>query len=156
YILRPADLAGTDPSQPTTTRLLQGAFMRWRAYAAAAAVAGSLAGCMHEPAFVGDGYKPPNPNDGTPGYVRSQKPDPEPATPKLTKSLLDVRPERPGDPTLVQVVASIRAVVNGKAILDEEVRAACFWELLRSQRENTSPEERLAKQRDILTKALQL
>jgi hypothetical protein len=150
--------------------------MRWRAYVATAAVAGSLAGCMHEPAYVGDGFKPLNPNEGTPGSVRSQKPDAEPgsrkgdspledrgtvpfsgpAKHKPPKSLLDMPPERPGDPHVVQVVASIRAVVNGKAILDEEVREACFWELKKSQVETVSAEERTAKQKDILTKALDL
>jgi hypothetical protein len=133
--------------------------MRWRALVATTAVAGSLAGCMHEAAYVGDGYKPPDVNAGTPGFVRSQKPEAEPVKPRpsqLPKSLLDLPPERPGDPPLVQVVASIRAVVNGKAILDEEVREACFWELLRLQREAASAEERLAKQKEVLTRALEL
>jgi len=130
--------------------------MKWRAFGATAAVAGLLAGCMHEPAYVGDGFKPINVNEGTPSYVRSQKPDAEPAKPKPPKSLLDMPPERPGDPNVVQVGASIRAVVNGKVILNEEVREACFAPLSATMRESLSAEERTAKQKQILTQALEV
>src|SRR5262249_19611558 len=144
YIPRPAVFAGKIASNPTKARILQGECMKWRAFLTAAAVSGTLAGCMHEPAYVGDGFKPINANDGVARTTRSQKPEREPAKAAPPKSLLDMPPERPGDPDVIRVCASIRAVVNGKAILDEEVRQGCFAAARKAVAESTSAEERAA------------
>lgn len=130
--------------------------MRWRAFLATAAACGALAGCLHEPGYVGDGFKPITANQGVARTVRSQIPDGTPAKPVRPKSLLDMPPERPGDPNVIQVCASIRAVVNGKAILNEEVREACFAALKNSLIETVSSDERAAKQKQILTMTLDL
>src|SRR6516164_733568 len=119
--------------------------MRWRAFVAAALGAGALAGCVSDPPpYVGYGFKPLDPNEGVVRTTRSQKPDAQPARLAPPKSLLDMPPEQSGDANLVQVCASIRAVVNGKAILNEEVREACFASLQQMQAETMSGEERAA------------
>jgi parvulin-like peptidyl-prolyl isomerase len=59
--------------------------------------------------------------------ARGQKPDAKPPT-----SLLDVPPERPADAPHNSSTGTIRATVNDQAILDEEVRAAAYGELLRA------------------------
>jgi parvulin-like peptidyl-prolyl isomerase len=59
--------------------------------------------------------------------TRGQKPDAKPPG-----SLLDVPPERPADAPHNSSTGTIRAVVNDQAILDEEVRAAAYGELLRA------------------------
>src|SRR5438309_8028312 len=123
--------------------------MRLHAFLAAAVVTGALVGCMHEPNYVGDGFQPINVNEGVPRTARSQKADAETAKPAPPKSLLDMPPERPGDPNVTQVCASIRAVVNGKALLNEEVREACFVAL---QQAKGNP----AKQKEIVTNTLEL
>jgi hypothetical protein len=131
--------------------------MRWRAFVAAALSAGALAGCVSDPPpYVGYGFKPLDPNEGVVRTTRSQKPDGQPAQLTPLKSLLDMPPEQLGDPNLVQVCASIRAVVNGKAILNEEVREACLVQLQKLQYETISAEERAAKQKQILINALDL
>ena len=127
--------------------------MRWQALASAT-LAGVLAGCVSEPAYVGDGFKPLTANDGI-QRSRSQKPEPAPAKLDLPKSLLDLPPERGGDPNVCQVCASIRATVNGKAILDEEVRQACYALLIREQQQNLRSEERAARQKEILNATLE-
>jgi hypothetical protein len=110
---------------------------------------------MHEPTYVGDGFQPINVNDGVVRTVRSQKPEPEQAKPQLPKSLLDMPPERPGDPNVTQVCASIRAVVNGKVILNEEVRGACL-SAIKDSLMRVSASERATVQKEILTKALEV
>jgi hypothetical protein len=129
--------------------------MNWRAFLAGGSVCAALSGCMHEPMYVGDGFEPINVNDGVVRTTRSQKPDPEPAKPNYPKSLLDMPPERPGDPNATQVCASIRAVVNGKVILNEEVRGACLQHIRESLR-TASASERATVQKEILTKALEV
>jgi hypothetical protein len=130
--------------------------MNWRAFLAAGSACAALAGCMNEPMYVGDGYKPINVNDGVVRTTRSQMPDREPVKPKLPKSLLDMPPERPGDPDSTQVCASIRAVVNNKVILNEEVKEACFYQLHQVQIQTVNASERIQKQKEILTKALEV
>jgi hypothetical protein len=136
-----------------------GAIMNRRAFPAAAAAAAAvclvLAGCMNEPMYVGDGFKPIKVNDGVDRTTRSQMPDTETAKPKVPKSLLDMPPEKPADSNTTQVCASIRAVVNNKVILNEEVKAACLH-AIRETYVQTSASERVTKQKEILTKALEV
>jgi parvulin-like peptidyl-prolyl isomerase len=78
--------------------------------------------------------------------TRGQKPDVRPA------SLLDVPPERPADVTNSLPTVVIRAVVNGQAILDEEVRASGMRDLLRA---NQLPEpERSRRTTEIYNETL--
>src|SRR5262245_3676493 len=128
--------------------------MRWRAFLAAGLACAALAGCMHDPAYVGDGFQPINVNDGVVRTTRSQKPDAEPVKPTPPKSLLDMPPEHPGDPNLSHVCASIRAVVNGKVILNEEVRQACYAAIRSTYVDTVSASERSAKQKEIFLRAL--
>ncbi len=68
-------------------------------------------------------------NGGQPaGGARGQKPD----APARPVSFLDVPPERPADANGGQPAATICAIVNSQAILDEEVRASAYAELLRA------------------------
>src|SRR5262245_15982145 len=157
----PAAIFPTPLSSPSSEilgarkRILSGERdMRWQALALAT-VFGVLAGCMSEPTYVGDGFRPLTVSDGLP-RSRSQKPEAEPAKLEPPKSLLDMPPERGGDPNICQVCASIRATVNGKAILDEEVRQGCFAALQQSVRENLNPEERAARQKQILTTTIDI
>jgi hypothetical protein len=140
---------------PAAVRHVQGAVMWWRAFLVTGSICIASAGCMHDPAFVGDGFQPINVNDGVVRTVRSQKPDTEPAKPTPPKSLLDMPPERPGDPNLTHLCASIRAVVNGKVILNEEVRQACYAQLRDLGVQPVSATERSRKQKEILLKALE-
>jgi parvulin-like peptidyl-prolyl isomerase len=79
--------------------------------------------------------------------ARGQKPDT-----KAPASLLDVPPERPADAPHNLTTGTIRAVVNDQAILDEEVRAAAYGELLRA---NVLPEpERSRRTTEIYNDAL--
>jgi hypothetical protein len=130
--------------------------MRRQIVAMSVLFVGWLAGCETEPKYVGDGYVRPSVNGPVGQQVRSQKPDNEPAKLQPPKSLLDMPPEKPADANIVQVCASIRAVVNGKAILDEEVRQACFAALRATLSENMTTQERIARQKQILTTTLEL
>lgn len=62
-----------------------------------------------------------------PEVSRGQKPELRPPS-----SLLDAAPDRPADVSYGQPAATIRAVVNNHAILDEEVRSSAFGELMRA------------------------
>jgi peptidyl-prolyl cis-trans isomerase C len=125
--------------------------MRWPALAASAIFLGVMAGCFQpESSAIITNKVPPNvvsPSNPNPAAVtRSQKPE----------SLLDTPPEVGGDLKAVQVCASIRATVNGKAILNEEVRESCFATLQQAQVESATAEERTARQKQILTNTLEL
>lgn len=90
----------------------------------------------------------PHTEDAT---ARSQKPEVEPAKYAPAKSLLDQPPERVAEANAGRI-ASIRAVVNNVAILDEEVRDACYPFLLELTK--LSPEERAARQVEIFRREL--
>jgi parvulin-like peptidyl-prolyl isomerase len=62
-----------------------------------------------------------------PEVSRGQKPDLRPPT-----TLLDVAPDRPGDVSYGQHAATIRAIVNNQAILDEEVRSSAYGQLMQA------------------------
>jgi hypothetical protein len=132
--------------------------MRWQCLAASAMVIVALVGCQSDPPQLGAQGPPPMKMgpDGQPVPLsRSQKPEPE-NKPALPKSLLDKVPEHIGDEAHVSTGASIRAVVNGHAILNEEVREACYAALRQTMIEEMSPGERLTKQKEILTAALDM
>jgi parvulin-like peptidyl-prolyl isomerase len=77
---------------------------------------------------------------------RSQKPEAEPPAPKAPPPL-DLPPDRPADLGDGRPAAAIRAVVNGQAILDDEVRAACYQELTRVDFDPSLPAEEKAKRK---------
>jgi parvulin-like peptidyl-prolyl isomerase len=62
-----------------------------------------------------------------PEVTRAQKPETRPPT-----TLLDVAPDRTVDVSYGQRAATIRAVVNDQAILDEEVRANAYRDLFQA------------------------
>jgi hypothetical protein len=91
-----------------------------------ASVALGAAGCQSSPAKIDPGYKPDPISlmdlpGSMPSAARAQKPQP-------TTSPLELGPAAPGSGQTRG--ARIRAVVNGEAILDEEVVAAGFQQLM--------------------------
>jgi parvulin-like peptidyl-prolyl isomerase len=129
--------------------------MKRLALAVSAALIGMLIGCETENSAIVSNRLPPNvvtpTNPSQPTMTRYQKPDTEVKKPDLAKSLLDTPPDRVGD-----VCGSIRATVNGKAILNEEVRVACFAALQATLRDGLSAQERAARQKEILTSTLEI
>lgn len=130
--------------------------MKWQALAASAALVGVLSGCETESSAIVSNRLPPNvvtPNNPSqPTMTRYQKPDEETKKkPLLAKSLLDTPPERVGE-----VCGSIRATVNGKAILDQELRQACFAQMQSIQRSGLSEQERTARLKELLTSTLEV
>jgi peptidyl-prolyl cis-trans isomerase SurA len=88
--------------------------------------------------------------NGNPGVevARSQMPSILPAS----SSLLDQPPERPPEIGSNPPAATIRAVVNSQAILDEEVRSSAYGELLRA---NFLPEpDRTRRMTEVFNLAL--
>jgi peptidyl-prolyl cis-trans isomerase SurA len=79
--------------------------------------------------------------------TRGQKPDARPPS-----SLLDVQPERPADAGNSQLAVSIVAIVNNQAILDEEVRASAYGDLLRAN--YLAEPERSQRKKEVFTAAL--
>jgi hypothetical protein len=123
--------------------------MRWQILAVSAGLVGALAGCQSSKTMA-------RPDPQPAALSRSQKPDPARPAAGPEKTLLDVPPQDPGDPGVVRVCASIRATVNGKAILDEEVRAACYGALRQVALANLPPGEQVAKQKEIVTGTLEV
>jgi parvulin-like peptidyl-prolyl isomerase len=80
------------------------------------------------------------------GPARAQKPEESPSRPPRLTPLAEMEPERSIDGVKISRAASIRAVVNGEAILDEEVKAASYQALLGAQS--------LTEQTEILNQAL--
>jgi parvulin-like peptidyl-prolyl isomerase len=113
--------------------------MTWRRIFGSAVVAPlfALGGCESSPTtlarnqFLQDpGMMAAIARNGNPGpdVSRGQKPE----TRTASSSLLDQPPERPPDLGTSPPVATIRAVVNAVAILDEEVRSSAYGELMRA------------------------
>jgi parvulin-like peptidyl-prolyl isomerase len=76
--------------------------------------------------------------------ARAQKPE---ATTVSRSTLLDLPPDRTTEVASVPAAARIRVTVNGEAILDEEIRAACYQALVLTR---SLPEpERSKKQAEI-------
>jgi parvulin-like peptidyl-prolyl isomerase len=78
------------------------------------------------------------PPGGGPNVVRTSGWDRKP---------LDMQPERSGEVSQLPPSARIRVVVNGEAILDEEIRAACYHALRAA--EQLAPEVRARKVKEI-------
>jgi parvulin-like peptidyl-prolyl isomerase len=76
---------------------------------------------------------PPSPAAAAPQVTRSQKPDSPKTSPPAVCRLISMPVERPAEVTHGNPTASIRAVVNGELILEEEVRVACMQEMLAAQ-----------------------
>lgn len=81
---------------------------------------------------------PPSPAAAAPQVTRSQKPDSvKPANPAVCR-LISLPVDRPAEVAHGSPTASIRAVVNGELILEEEVRIACMQEMMAAR----TPKER--------------
>jgi hypothetical protein len=113
--------------------------MAWRRIIGSAVVVPlfALGGCESSPTtlarnqFLQDpGMMAAIARNGNPGpdVSRGQKPDARTAS----ASLLDQPPDRPPDLGNSAPVATIRAIVNSAAILDEEVRSTAYGELMRA------------------------
>jgi hypothetical protein len=122
--------------------------MAWRGLGALAWMAGALAagGCMGDKAFRAATVPPGPPQDGagavslsSAGVARSQKPETPGRPVVLAAGSVEDRKGRPA--------ISIRATVNGEAILDEEVQAAVGQSLAMAR----SP----AEQQEIYKQALE-
>ena len=95
----------------------------------------------------------PQPDMNIPNVTRSQKPDDQAPKGAAGGSLLDQVTYIVPAPSAGEVAARIRATVNGKPILDEEVREAIYPYLLATQ---TLPEpERSQKRAEFFNQELQ-
>jgi hypothetical protein len=132
--------------------------MAWRRIIRSAVVAPLIAlGCESSPTtmarnqFLQDpGMMAAIARNGNPGpeVSRGQKPEARSAS----SSLLDQPPDRPPDLGNGPPVATIRAVVNAAAILDEEVRSSAYGDLMRA---NYLPEpERTRRTAEVYNVAL--
>jgi parvulin-like peptidyl-prolyl isomerase len=74
------------------------------------------------------------------------------ATPRTLVRPLDVPPERPAAVAGAPTVARICATVNGEAVLEEEVRAACYQSLVMASQ--LPPAQRAAETNKIINTAL--
>jgi parvulin-like peptidyl-prolyl isomerase len=118
--------------------------MKWHCLVAAAAVWGAAAGCQAQQG----GLAGPQP----PAVQRSQKPDADSVKQTSFSGLLDKAPATPAERGDGEVVAAIRATVNGVPILEQEVLNACYYSL---QEVGSLPEpERTQKANEIKKKAL--
>ncbi len=96
--------------------------MRWHGLGAAAAALAVAAGCQATP--PGAGGDTPTTGARPPVVERSQKP--EGVEQASFSTLLDRRPDSLADKSPGQVIAAIRATVNGVPILEQEVNNASF------------------------------
>jgi peptidyl-prolyl cis-trans isomerase SurA len=125
--------------------------MRWHGLGAAAAALAVAAGCQATPPDTAGGTV--TTTAARPATVeRSQKPDGvEQAS---FSTLLDRRPEASGEQAPGQVIAAVRATVNGVPILEQEVNNASFT-MLQEIRGLPEP-ERSRRAEEIKRKALDL
>jgi peptidyl-prolyl cis-trans isomerase SurA len=119
--------------------------MKWRCLVASAAVWGAVAGCQAEQAGVAVAQPP--------AVQRSQKPDAESVKQTSFSGLLNKAPDTALERADGQVVAAIRATVNGVPILEQEVLNACYASL---QELGSLPEpERTERANEVKQKALE-
>lgn len=119
--------------------------MGWLSLAAPAALVCLVPGCV-----LGQEAVP----EPAAALVRAQKPD-APKPRPLPRTLLDTPPEQIGDPNVVRVAASIRATVNNKAILNEEVREACFGKLMEIRLSGLPADEQRAREKEVFITTLE-
>ena len=118
--------------------------MKWHCLVASAAVWGAVSGCQAEPGAVA--VAPP------PAVQRSQKPDGDSVKQTSFSGLLDKAPVPLAERGEGEVVAAIRATVNGVPILEQEVLNASYYSL---QEVSSLPDpERTQKAGEIKKKAL--
>jgi parvulin-like peptidyl-prolyl isomerase len=130
---------------------LGGGAMKWHTLVASIAVFGALAGCQADRAGLLVAQAPPaavaGPAAAAPPVERMQKPDGEGVKQASFSGLLDRQPEAVPDKEAGELVAAIRATVNGVPILDQEVVSASFQML---QEVNTLPEPDRSRQAALL------
>lgn len=100
--------------------------MKWHSLAASAAVFGAVAGCQADHANLQVAQAPPGAVGRPEPVERMQKPDGDGVKQASFSGLLEKRPEPAADKEAGEVVAAIRATVNGVPILDQEVASASF------------------------------
>jgi parvulin-like peptidyl-prolyl isomerase len=128
--------------------------MRWHLFVGSALVAcgAVLSGCARDRSLV-ESVEPDlvrgiaEAGPGEP-LSRSQKPD----SGVRSASLLDTAPERSSEVVMSRPAARVRALVNGEAILDEELKAASYQGLIAA--ESLPEPERTQRRTEILTQAL--
>jgi hypothetical protein len=132
--------------------------MRWQVIlgTGAVVVAGLVSGCGGERKVLASdlelahsiaqaGLGPPTP------LSRAQKPE-DLQTSTRDNRPLDREPERPSELAGLAPSARIRATVNGQAVLEEEIRSACFQAILTTM--NLPEKDRIEKQAKYLNDAL--
>jgi parvulin-like peptidyl-prolyl isomerase len=118
--------------------------MKWHCLVASAAVWGAVAGCQAEQGGLAVAQPP--------AVQRSQKPDAENVKQTSFSGLLDKSPVPPTERSEAEVVAAIRATVNGVPILEQEVLSASYASL---QEASSLPEpERSQRVKEVKKKAL--
>jgi peptidyl-prolyl cis-trans isomerase SurA len=118
--------------------------MKWLCLVASAALWGAVSGCQAEQGAVAAAP--------TPAVQRSQKPDGESVKQTSFSGLLDKAPVPLTERAEGEVVAAIRATVNGVPILEQEVLNASYYSL---QEVSSLPEpERSQKVQEVKKKAI--
>lgn len=84
---------------------------------------------------------------------RLQKPESDPPKRPASRSILDLAAYQGPTPSNGEVAARIRAIVNGEAILDEEVRETIYPQLLATQ--NLPEPERSTRRKELFENGLQ-
>jgi parvulin-like peptidyl-prolyl isomerase len=130
--------------------------MKWHKVVASAAVLGALAGCQEEHALLADNSVPAAATARTEAAAspvqRLQKPDGDNVRQASFSSLLARSPGALAEKGDGEVVAAIRATVNGVPILEQEVQSASFYPI---QDLSSLPEpERSQRAREIKNKVL--
>ena len=107
--------------------------MRWRWLGSSAVALGALLGCKAErPAFVHDARDTVADRLATDPNITARLQKPEADKGATQTSFLDAQPPRPADLAADRRAARIWATVNGKPILEEEVRESCHLLLIQA------------------------
>jgi parvulin-like peptidyl-prolyl isomerase len=135
-----------------------GCAMKWHCLVASAAVFGAVTGCQAQHQDLAGSQAPPGPAERTAAAAspveRLQKPDTDGVKQASFAGFLQKSPESLPDKGNGEVVAAIRATVNGAPILDQEVLAASL-SMLQDTRSMAEPERSL-RAREIKNRVLDL
>jgi parvulin-like peptidyl-prolyl isomerase len=127
--------------------------MSWRGWLAAASAALAACGCFTKASTLA--ALPPLPGQpavdakAAPEVTRGQKPDQANPTNTAVCRLLTLPVDRPAEAAHANSTATIRAVVNGDLILDEELRMSCAPQMA-AARSSKDQEEVLKQGLDVL------
>jgi hypothetical protein len=127
--------------------------MRWHYFVGLSAltISGVTLGCGSDRANLAAAHDPELARaidlagSGLGPLSRAQKPDGTTQTAASLRSPLGVPPERSGELADSPAEAKISVVVNGEAILDEEIKAACYQALVQNRLNTSITEEERGK-----------